>query len=282
VFRENIMSRRRYLTSHRLSEIHAQLRDEDWDLLRTLAVVRVATGLQLQRLHHGGDEAAKQRRIRQLARLSRWRVVVRLSRRIGGVERGSVSSCYCLDVAGQRLLDATRGRSRAPWTPSTPFISHALAVTELYVAAVEAERFGPLELLSFSAEPACWRTFPSRRGEGVILKPDAHVVIASGEFEYHWYVEIDRATESRPRITAKARLYVEYYETGLEQTRHDVFPQILWAVPDAHRQSQIIDALAKLDAETWHLFAVTTFENIVAGLVSEVDLARPAHPERSS
>jgi hypothetical protein len=78
VFRENIMSRRRYLTSHRLSEIHAQLRDEDWDLLRTLAVVRVATGLQLQRLHHGGDEAAKQRRIRQLARLSRWRVVVRL------------------------------------------------------------------------------------------------------------------------------------------------------------------------------------------------------------
>jgi hypothetical protein len=250
-------------------------------VLRTLGVVRVATGVQLQRLHHGGtDDAAKQRRIRQLARLSRWRIVTRLARRVGGIERGSISSVYCLDVAGQRLLDATRDRPRAPWTPSTPFIAHALAVTELYVQLVEAERTGSLELLDFSAEPACWRYFADQRGDGVTLKPDALAVIGLDEFQDHWMIELDRATESRPRITTKAGLYVEYHASGLEQVRHDVFPQVLWVVPSPARQEQIIDALRRLDPENWHLFAVVTADAALDAMRGDVAvLSRPGDRE---
>jgi hypothetical protein len=261
------MSRRRYLTDHRLDELHGLLREDDWEVLGTLGIVRVATGLQLQRLHHGDGDAAKQRRIRQLARLSRWRIVTRLARRIGGIEKGSISSVYCLDVAGQRLLDSTKARSRAPWTPSTPFIAHALAVTELYVGLIEAERLGTLDLLSFSTEPKCWRPFTDRHGTAVTLKPDAHVVIGAGKFENHWFPELDRATESLPRITAKARLYVDYYASGLEQVRHDVFPQVLWVVPDAARQDQIIEALANVP-DARHLFAVATVESAVPFMAS--------------
>jgi hypothetical protein len=275
------VSRRRYLTSRRMDELHGLLTPADWEVLRTLEVVRVATGLQLQRLHHGGiGDAAKQRRLRQLTRLSRWRTVTRLARRVGGHGAGSMSTIYCLDVAGQRLLDTDRDRPRTPWTPSTPFLFHALTVTELYVELVETERKGALQLLDFSAEPACWRNFTDRRGDGVPLKPDALVVIGLGAFQDSWFVEIDRATESRPRITAKARLYVEYHATGLEQVRHDVFPRVVWVVPNATRQEQIINALRRLDAEGWDLFAVVTVDAIIAAMTGEVGVvARPADRE---
>lgn len=253
------MNRPRYLTAQRLTDIQRQLTDHDREVLTTLRKVRVATGVQLQRVHHtGSGGAAKQRRIRQLTRLTRWQLVTRLNRRVGGLEGGSVSTVYCLDVAGLRLLDLTGNRIRNPWTPSTPFIAHSLAVTELYVGLIEATRAGACELADFTAEPKCWRTFTGRHGDKVTLKPDAHAIVAVGEFEHHWFIEADRATEPRPRILAKARTYLDYHRTGIEQDQHDVFPRVLWVAPNERRTDQLTEVLERLTIDERSIFSVTT------------------------
>lgn len=263
------MTRRPYVTSQRLEDVQQRLTDHDREVLTTLRKVRVATGLQLQRIHHGVDHAAQQRRIRQLNRLARWQLVTRLNRRIGGLGSGSVSSVYCLDVAGLRLLDLTGSRARQPWTPSTPFVAHGLAVTELYVGLIEATRAGTCELVDFTAEPKCWRPFTGRHGDRVTLKPDAHAVVAAGEFEHHWFIEVDRATEARPRILTKAKTYLDYHRTGIEQDQHDVFPRVLWVAPDERRTRQLAEVLDRLATDDRSLFSVTTDPDAIASLTGK-------------
>lgn len=257
-----------YLTSHRLSSLQANLTPEDARVLEDLQKVRVATGLQLQRLHHGTGDAAKQRRVRQLSRMSRMRLITRLARRVGGVTGGSVSSVYALDLAGLRLLD-TSGRPRRPWTPSTPFVAHAVAVTELYVQLVEAARIGRIELLGFDAEPRCWRHYTDGRLEPATLKPDADVTLAVGDFEHHWFIEVDLGTESAPRVVAKARQYLDFYGTGDELQSRGVVPRVLWVVPDERRRLQVTDALARACDAPQDLFSVALADQAFEVLVAE-------------
>ncbi len=264
------MTRHRYVTSRRLDGLHGRLTDADWQVLEQLRRLRVLTGLQLQRLVHGEGEAAKHRRLRQLTRLSRLQVITRMERRaIGGLGGGSRPSVYVLDVAGLRLVDPA-AVARRPWQPSTPFIEHAAMVSEIYVRLVEADRKGSVDLVGFDAEPRCWRHWRDRNGERLVLTPDADVTLGVGEFELHWFVEADRATESLPRITRKALEYVEYFATGSEQQRRGVVPQVAFIVPDERRLVAVADALHRLPAEHWHLFAVATEANAVELLTGEV------------
>jgi hypothetical protein len=266
------VTRRSYVTAHRLDGLHGQLTDADWAVLDHLRRLRVATGLQMQRLVHGQGEAAKHRRLRQLTRLSRLRVVTRMERRaIGGIGGGSRPSVYVLDVSGLRLVNP-QSKARRPWQPSTPFVEHAVMVSEVFVGLVEAERRGRLELLGFDAEPRCWRHWPNRHGEAVTLKPDADVTVAVGEFEHHWFVEADRATESLPRITRKAAEYVDYLATGAEQAKRGVVPKVAFIVPDERRLEAVADALHRLPVEHWHLFAVATESTAVRLLAGEASI----------
>lgn len=221
----------RYVTAQRLADLHDRLDDRDWSLVRDLRRVRVLSGLQVQQLHHGDGESAKQRRVRQLGRLSRWQVIRRLERRIGGVNGGSVSSVYSLDVAGQRLADITDGQRRSPWTPSSPFVRHALTVSDAYVRLRLAERAGQVELVGFDTEPDCWQHYHDHGGEQVVLKPDAYVVTAEGDFEHHAFVEIDLGTEGTKRIRTKMRSYADYIDSGVAAARHGVVPLVVWASP---------------------------------------------------
>jgi hypothetical protein len=41
-----------------------------------------------------------------------------------------------------------------------------------------------------------------------------------------WFAEIDRSSESLPVIKEKCRLYVEYYNSGVEQRLRGVFPRV--------------------------------------------------------
>jgi hypothetical protein len=257
------MTARRRVTSSVLVDLDRLVTAGDRAVLETLWRVRLASGPQLQALHHGGDgEAAKQRRIRQLSRMSRLQLVVRLDRRIGGVAGGSRASVYALDVAGLRLVDPT-GAARRPWVTSSPFVAHSLAVTQLYVDLVTAERLGRLELIRFDCEPRCWRHFTDRRGEPVDLKPDADVIVGAGEFEHHAFVEIDLATESRPRIRAKTQRYIDYDATGREQDCRGVRPRVVWATTTDQRRQLLAETLAPFERTLPGVFVATTTDRLI-------------------
>ncbi|MGH2604537.1 MAG: replication-relaxation family protein, partial [Dehalococcoidia bacterium] len=69
---------------------------------------------------------------------------------------------------------------------------------------------------------------------------------------------IDCGTESLPRITDKAKTYLDYWQSGREQETDGVYPRVLWVAPDEARLCQLVEALSRFEPEHWRLFATTT------------------------
>jgi hypothetical protein len=166
-----------------------------------------------------------------------------------------------LDLAGQRLLGLAA--ARLPHQPGWAYLRHRLAVSEMYVRCQEAEAQSQLKVLEFSIEPGCWR----RYGSG-LLKPDANLVLASGDFEYHAFIEMDCATESSSTIVSKAQAYERYYRTGLEQQRLGLFPQVVWVVPTQKRLAQLVEVLSRRPAESWRVNQVIRADEVPAALIN--------------
>jgi hypothetical protein len=213
-------------------------------------------------------------------------VVYRLERRIGGIRAGSSGFIYGLAPRGQRTVSghgpAGGKRLRRPWESSRWFVEHVLEVSELFVALQETARHGAIDLLTFESEPACWRRWYGSAGEQLILKPDAYVVVGSGEYEYASFVEVDRSTESLSVIRRKSLAYIAYWRAGNEQRSNGIFPQVVWLVPNERRRAAIVDLLSSLDAETWQLFRVGLVDEAVRLLSGDQSLTKGEQDGRAT
>ncbi|MGH9917351.1 MAG: replication-relaxation family protein, partial [Nitrososphaerales archaeon] len=252
------MSKRRYITKARLTSINGALTAQDRSILADVANLNLVSGQQLQRLHYAASEAGRRNARLDLTRLTDLQVLTRLERVIGGQRAGSAGYIYALGVAGQRLIRADTRRYRRPWTPFPNHLRHAMAVSELYVDLRQRESRQGWQLVSFDAEPRCWRGFYGPGGSRLTLKPDAFFVGESDDFVDRLFVEMDCSTEALPRIVDKAKVYVRYWQSGREQAETGVFPWVLWVVPNDQRLRQLVNGLSRLPAENRQLFAVAT------------------------
>ncbi|MHB8243283.1 MAG: replication-relaxation family protein [Solirubrobacteraceae bacterium] len=244
--------------------------DTDWLVLGFVSNSRLASGHQLIRRYwltaERNDARARAGR-RALKRLTDWRVLDALPRRVGGERAGSSGMVYTVGVAGAKLL-ARRGQpANRLEAPGALYVAHTLACTELVVALGEASRSGVLECIEVQSEPECWRSFLAGLGTRVTLKPDLFIRVAfpGSSFEDRWYVEVDLATEATGTILAKAKRYLAHHRSGNEP----VHPKVLWAVPDARRAERIHDALGRLPMETQRMFAVCLASEVVEFLTTE-------------
>jgi hypothetical protein len=152
--------------------------------------------------------------------------------------------------------------------PSAAFTAHTLAVAELAVTLHELQDRRAVELISVETEPSCWRSFVGAHGMLEWLKPDLYVVTASGDYEDHWFLEADLATEHPPVVVRKAKVYQRYAATGAHQARHGLFPAVAWVVPDTARQGAIRAALSADPTIQPALFRVVTtgeFNPLITG-----------------
>ena len=264
-----------YLSTPRLLELAGTIPERERNLIRTLARFRLMTHAQLLVLLDVRQTVSELRVARRiLARLTEQRVLARLHRRIGGVRRGSAGYVYYLGPVGQRLLSywdgqgLTRGRFRPE--PGGRYVRHRLAVSELYVQAVQAQRGGLLDLIAFDTEPDCWRSMTDGFGGRVTLKPDAFVRVGVGAYEDSYFVEVDLGTESRSVIARKLHTYLDYWSSGQEQQAHGVFPRVLLVTNTEDRKDALVDVCSHLPAENWQLFTVTTL-NRATEILSEGD-----------
>jgi hypothetical protein len=272
-----------------LERIAQQLSDRDWAVLHDLGRVRLLTGRHIQRLHVVEDSPLTQaRRTRSLLqRLNDMGLVTRLERRVGGLRAGSAGFTYALSTTGQQLITgkgpAGGHRLRRPWEPSSIFVDHALAVSELYVQLREAARHDPgVEPLDFQAEPGAWRHWYGPSGEPFVLKPDAFVVVATDAEEHFSFLELDRSTESLQVIRRKALTYVSYWQSGQEQVAQGLFPRVVFVVPDERRKAGVVDTLSQLDAESWQLFQVATPATAVAALTGRGPPSAGVEPNKKA
>jgi hypothetical protein len=242
------MSQRRM--GHRmLDNIRDCLSDRDLAVIRSAAELRLVSAIQLERLHfrpsQGGSPATAARTCRRtLSRLADLGLLSRLDRRVGGIRAGSASFVYSPGALGYRVVDPSkRHRLREP---SHWFVDHTLAIAELYVRLVEAERVKRFDILEIATEPSCWRQFSAPYAGTVDLKPDLFVSLGVGDFEHRWFIEIDMGTEHAPTLQRKAGIYLNYLRSGQEQAEHAVFPRVAWQVPHAARRQQVQAALQEL------------------------------------
>lgn len=230
---------------------------------------RLATGDQLTRSYFLRSDERGARRL--LNRLTEWRVLDRLPRRVGGVRSGSQGFIYCLGPAGYRLLKARGLTLRRLGRPGARYIDRTLAISELVVRLREAHGLGRLELVGVDPEPMCWRSFIGASGARVVIKPDLFVRIGAGALEDRWMIEIDRATEHPATLVAKAKRYVSHVRSGSEQREFGIYPRVLWTVPTERRRYQLTEILRPVAGGLSSLFAVSRFDEAVDLLVAEAE-----------
>lgn len=238
-------------------------------ILGHLFKVRIATHGQLGRLAAAGEtsaitsgESAARSMRRILARMTEGELVNRFERRIGGVRAGSAGHVYQLGSTGHAICSywqghgLVRGRSRSE--PGSRYMRHRLAVTELYAELNEAHSAGAIELISFEIEPESWRSYPGGLGEELTLKPDAFLRLGAGDFEDRFFIEVDLGTEGSTTIQRKLQNYLDYFHSGIEQDREEVFPRVLFITNTETRKESLVGAASRLDADYWALFTITT------------------------
>jgi hypothetical protein len=234
-------------------------------IISSVAEHRFLTTKQIARLHfhdHATDLAGIRACVRVLARLKSQRVLARLERAIGGVRAGSASFIWSLDTAGDRLTrrrilgsEAEVARRRVV-EPSLMYQAHMLAVAEARVSLEEAARIGHFSIIQIQTEPDNWRTYTGPEGAPEILKPDLFVITADGEYQDHWFIEIDRGTESLPVLIRKSRQYEQYRRSGREQATRGVFPVVVWVLPHSGRRGQLEALLGRTRGLESSLFRV--------------------------
>jgi len=247
-----------------LARLHDRLRERDIAVIESVAKHRFLTGKQLGRLHFNDHStpATGARVCRDvLARLTKQRLLTRLQRRVGGIRAGSASYVYALGPVGRRLID--EGSARHVSEPSRTFLEHTLALADAHLAMIEAASEGGFELIEVEIEPAAWRRYPNAAGARETLRPDLYVVSAHDEFEYCWFLEIDRGTEHKPTLLRKCRQFATYWRTGIEQQRSGTFPLIVWVAPDEAREQEIEAAIRSARSLKQDLFRVTTSDRLV-------------------
>jgi len=220
---------------------------------------------------HASHRTANRICQRVLSRLEGHGLLVRPIRRIGGTEAGSVSTIWMLTSQGQRLLSLRAGLGAIGRVrePGEGFVRHYLAIADTHLSLVEAERLRRFELLDVAIEPASWRRYPARHGGTVTLKPDLFAAAAGPQYEAHFYIEVDRATESIPTVLKQCHFYEDYRRSGFDQDDSGLFPRVLWAVPDQQRAGKLraaIDRDRHLDGE---LFIVTTIDSLADVVTAE-------------
>jgi hypothetical protein len=252
------------------------LSEREWQIMGTVNRLRLVTGSQFERLHFS-ELTGRSRSVvrwRVLKRLVDARVLMPLSRRIGGSLRGSAQLIYALDVAGERLLQLQRNlrqadeRIRRPAPIGDRFVRHTLATSELYVQLVEQSRALGFRLTDFLAEPGSW--WPN--GAGGWMKPDAYAALSSARIDDYWWIEVDLATEAVPTLRGKFLAYLDFVHSG-QLGPGDVVPRVLVTVPTDARFDVVAGVLERLSAPADQLFEVALHARAVHLLVEELWLA---------
>lgn len=253
------------------SAVARMLSARDWDVLRSVDSHRYLTTRHIQAFHvwnHASAATAAALTRRLTLRLKDLRLITHLDRRVGGVRAGSASYVWRIGPIGDRLLHGGRGTRRWQYEPGIRFLDHCLAVADAHLALLQGHRAGQIELLRIDLEPTCWRRFTAYGGAAVVLQPDLYVVTGAGKFEDHWFVEIDRGTESLRTLLSKCERYEDYHRTGIEQEDGGSFPLVVWVMPNRDRAKRLADAVGtsnKLDTTIFRFTCGDGFVDLVAG-----------------
>jgi hypothetical protein len=186
---------------------------------------------------------------RALKRLTEAGYLARLGRMVGGFGGGSGQYVYQLGRVGWRYLGKGGG-----YRPLRVIDHHTLQIAECFVLLKRLERSGELTVISYDADPASRRTVGD-----ILLTPDAYAelgVLATRQ-KFAFWLEIDRDTENAETIRGKC---VRYWR-AFQAWPGDVFPWVVFVVPDESRRRELERVIAGGPDEAQDLFRVYELES---------------------
>lgn len=256
------------VTAKYLNMLKPHLTDRDLAIIADIGRFKVMKGSHIERLFfaHCSDKSRARNRQAVLKRLEDRGVITYVGdRQKAGAKRGSTPYLYTLDIAGQQLAQ-TGTRPRRPYSWYEPTIAHFLAVVDIYVDLVEADRSGLLTLLDFQAEPYSWRDFGSRT-----LKPDAFAQIGIRHSDgtgrkSSFFIEVDRANQYGTKIDTKLPQYLAYYRHDRMTQPDRAFPRVVFLAPDDKRVAYLNRLIGEYP-EPPNLFAIGFLEDPVTALL---------------
>jgi hypothetical protein len=123
------------------------------------------------------------------------------------------------------------------------------------VHLVERARTSAFQVATFQTEPDCW--WPNDAGGQ--LKPDAHTLLATDRYQDCWWIEIDQATETLPRIKKKLQSYLDFHRRGAIGPA-GVLPRVLLTTPTQQRCAAVTALITALPPPADQLFHVAFHE----------------------
>lgn len=203
------------------------------------------------------SQASKTPLDRSLARLTASGYLTRLARMVGGPGGGSGQYVYQLGRAGWRMLGKGGG-----YRPLRTVDVHTLTIAECFVQLKQLEQRGALSVITYEPEPGCHRIVA-----GTPLTPDAYAELGlqAQRLKYAFWLEIDRDTENPETIRGKCVRYWRAYKAW----DGDVFPYVVFVVPDAARQHELQRVIAGGPDEAQALFRVyqlDDFAEVILGV----------------
>jgi hypothetical protein len=188
---------------------------------------------------------------RSLSRLTARGYLARLARFVGGFGGGSGQYVYQLGRLGWRRL----GKG-GTYRPLRVVDVHTLTIAECFVSLNASEQAGRLTVVDFQPEPVCHLTVA-----GMPLTPDAYMELGepTRKLKFRYWLEIDRDTENMDTIKGKCVRYWKAYQAWPE----DVFPFVVFVVPDESRQREIERVIATGPDGAQALFRVYLLDSLV-------------------
>lgn len=166
-----------------------------------------------------------------------------------------------LAPAGQRVIYGDQKRKRSS-APSERFLRHCLAIADVHVLLEQHRRIEPIEAVAVEVEPASWRRYQGPAGEPRWLQPDLFAEITTTEFVDRIFIEVDLGTESLPTLLGKCQQYEEYRRSGIEQSRSDGFPLVVWFVLTADRADRLHQAIRRSGRLTDAMYRIATPQSL--------------------
>jgi hypothetical protein len=266
-----------------------RVQERDLQLLHGLLDSRVMTLAHLAKLYFSGSKEAAKKRVQKLKRAG-W-----ISER---TRRPYEPAALHLTSKG---FDVLREHDTVDDEPS-PHVSlvkrmrvsertllHELAVMDVKAAICAATMAAQaVKLVQFSTWPArnefraIQSAFAGSQSRRVTVKPDGFFHIrettSDGSFDYRFFIEVDRSTETLEKIVAKALCYRDYYRRGGFAVKHrapadsfEEFPFVaLFVVKSIERRNNITERLLALAPPILSQVWVTTMAELLRNPLGRV------------
>lgn len=117
-----------------------------------------------------------------------------------------------------------------------PYLQHMIEINDTYLQFLQTARTLGHELDMFRVEvPHRFKYWGSK----IIVKPDAYGQYFFGEEGFHFFLEVDRGTETPAQFQKKHQRYAAFYDSNEYLKHYSTFPLILIITPTWERALQL-------------------------------------------